>query len=40
LQDSPERRALQIAMDKNFKEVDDEMDKYLSNLANSKDVYF
>jgi Skp family chaperone for outer membrane proteins len=40
LQDVPERRVFQIAMDKNFREIDEEMDKYLTNLANSKDVYF
>ena len=40
LQDLPEVRVFQIAMEENFKVIDEEMDKYLSNLATSKDLYF
>lgn len=40
LQDSPERRVFQIAMEENFKTIDDEMDSYLQTLETSKDVFF
>lgn len=40
LQDWPEKRALQIAMDLNFREIDDEMDLYLDNLTKNKNLYF
>lgn len=40
LQDTPEKRAFQIAMWENFSQIDDEMDKYLEDLSTSKNFYF
>lgn len=40
IQDWVEERFFQIAMDENFKEIDDEMDNYLKDLYNNKDFYF
>lgn len=40
LQDVPEKRILQIALDENFKKIDDEMDIYLKNLTAQKNLYF
>lgn len=40
LQDTPENRVFQIALDENFRKIDDEMDKYLDSLTNSKNFYF
>lgn len=40
IQDTYEKRALQIIMDLNFKEIDTEMDEYLENLSTQKDKFF
>lgn len=40
IQDSYEKIVLQIAMDENFKKVDEDMDKYLSSLSEQKNLYF
>lgn len=40
LQDVPENRVFQIALDENFKKIDDEMDVYFDSLTNSKNLYF
>ncbi len=40
LQAPPEKRVAQIAMDLNFREIDEEMDIYLEELSSQKDKYF
>ena len=40
LQDAPEKRVFQIALWENHKIIDEEMDKYLAALSDSKSEYF
>ena len=40
LQAPPEIRIAQIAMDMNFREIDEEVDEYLENLESNKDLFF
>ena len=40
LQDSPTNRAFQIVLDVQFREIDEEHDKYLEELEKNKDQYF